>query len=98
MDELGKLSDINSVGDLLDFKLSLKTIAIIAFLWCAACALIIVIMLGGVSNTMDYVTNLLDTAKKTIITQKGKTSKNTDIANNTNNTNNDKIKNNNEDD
>lgn len=72
MDELGKINNINSVGDLLDFKLSIKTIALIVFGWGCVFAVIVVFMLGGVSNTLDYVTNFLDSAKKMIIDKKPK--------------------------
>ena len=70
MDELNKLGDIHNVGDVLDFKLSIKTIAIIIFLWCGFCIIVVIILFGGIDNATKYFTVLLSSAKKSIIDNK----------------------------
>ena len=70
MDEINKLGDIHNVGDILDFKLSIKTIAIIIFLWCGFCSIVVIILFGGIDNTTKYFTGLLSSAKKSIIDNK----------------------------
>ena len=72
MDELNKIGDINNVGDILDFKLSIKTIAIMGFFWGCFCIFAIIILFGGVDNTIKYFTGLLSSAKKSIIDNKNK--------------------------
>ena len=60
IDEISKIGEINSVNDLFDFKLSIKTIIM---LFCALVffvAIIAVFMLGGVNNTIDYITAIMD--------------------------------------
>ena len=64
MDEINKLGDIHNVGDILDFKLSIKTIAIIIFLWCGFCIIVVIILFGGIDNATKYFTGLLSSAKK----------------------------------
>jgi len=70
MDEINKLGDIHNVGDVLDFKLSIKTIAIIIFLWCGFCIIVVIILFGGIDNATKYFTGLLSSAKKSIIDNK----------------------------
>jgi hypothetical protein len=66
MDEIGKIGEINSINDLLDFKLSLKTIAVVGFLGGSFWLVVIVFMLGGVSNTMEIISSFFDAAKNTV--------------------------------
>lgn len=72
MDEISRIGDINSVNNFLDFKLSIKTIMFLVFGWGFACLIIIVFMLGGINNTVDYVANILETVKTTVIDTKNK--------------------------
>ena len=67
MDEISKIGDINSVNDFLDFKLSIKTIIFMVMLWAGLCGIIFVIIMGGVNNTIAYLTAMLDSTKNTII-------------------------------
>ena len=67
MDEISKIGDINSVNDFLDFKLSVKTIIFMVMLWAGLCGIIFVIIMGGVNNTIAYLTAMLDSTKNTII-------------------------------
>jgi hypothetical protein len=70
IEEISKIGDINSVGDLFDFKLSIKTIIIIAILWGIGSMIVIVFMFGGVNNTIDYATTIIESTKKSIIINK----------------------------
>jgi hypothetical protein len=72
MEEISKIGEINSINNLLDFKLSIKTIIFLVFAWGFACLIIIIFMLGGVNNTFDYVTTMLKSTKNTIIDIKNK--------------------------
>jgi len=67
MDEISKIGDVNSVNDILDFKLSVKTILILLFLWIVICIGGFVIFMGGINNAMAYLTNIMNSTKKTII-------------------------------
>ena len=69
MDEISKIGDINSVNDLFDFKISIKTIILLVFLWGFACLVIIVVLFGGVNNTVDYALAFIETVK-TILSKK----------------------------
>ena len=74
MDEISKLGEINSVNDLFDFKVSVKTIILLFFAWCFVVSVIAVIMLGGVNNTIDYITVIMNETKQKVIFNKGKNS------------------------
>jgi hypothetical protein len=67
MDEISKIGDVNSVNDILDFKLSVKTILILLFLWICICIVGFVIFMGGINNAIAYLTNIMNSTKKTII-------------------------------
>jgi len=67
MDEISKIGDLNSVNDFLDFKLSIKTIIILIFIWIIICVVGFIIFMGGVNNSIAYLNNLLDSTKKTMI-------------------------------
>lgn len=67
MDEISKIGDVNSVNDILDFKLSVKTILILFFLWIVICIVGFVIFMGGINNAITYLTNVMNSTKKTII-------------------------------
>jgi hypothetical protein len=79
MDEITKLGDINSVNDLFDYKISIKTICVLVFLWGICCMIIIVIMFGGVNNTITYGATILETVKTTLIEIKNKNTGNTKV-------------------
>ena len=66
MDELYKIGDIHTVNDIFEFKLSIKTILIILFLWCIGCAIFMVFIFGGVNNTYLYLLNIMETVKTAI--------------------------------
>jgi hypothetical protein len=70
IDELNKIGDINSVNDLFDFKLSIKTIVLLVVAWGFVAAIAVVFMLGGVNNTVDYITDLIESTKKKVILNK----------------------------
>lgn len=70
MDEISKIGEINSVNDFFDFKLSIKTIILLVIAWSFCALVLIVFMLGGVNNTIDYATGIIESAKKKIIINK----------------------------
>lgn len=72
MDEISKIGDINSVNDLFDFKLSIKTIVFLALGWGAVCLVIIVFLFGGVNNTVAYFLNISETIKSNILESRNK--------------------------
>lgn len=74
IDEINKIGEINSVNDLFDFKLSIKTIILLFFAWCFFAIIFVVFMLGGVNNTIDYITTIMDQTKQKIILTKTKKS------------------------
>ena len=67
MDEISKIGNVNSVNDILEFKLSVKTIIILLFLWIIICIVGFIIFMGGINNAIAYLTNILNSTKKTII-------------------------------
>ena len=77
IDEISKIGEINSVNDLFDFKLSIKTIILLFCAWCFFATVFVIFMLGGVNNTIDYATSILDqTKQKVILNKTQKTSSN----------------------
>jgi hypothetical protein len=60
MEEISKAGNIHNVNDFLDFKLSIKTIIIIFCVWLVICAIVIIYMVGGISNAVEYITNIVD--------------------------------------
>ena len=64
--------EINSVNDFFDFKLSVKSILMIFIGWSLLMIVIVIVMLGGINNTIDYLTNIVNSTKKTIIQRKNK--------------------------
>ena len=72
MDEISKLGDINSVNDLFDFKLSIKTIVFLGFAWGAVCLVVIVFLFGGVNNTVAYGINIIESIKTTVLETRNK--------------------------
>ena len=72
MDEIGKIGDINSINDFFDFKLSIKTIIFIAIIWGICVSIFVVFMLGGVNNTVEYILNISNSAKNSVIKNKNK--------------------------
>jgi hypothetical protein len=85
IEELYKIGDINSIGDLFDFKLSIKTIILLFIIWGMFVFVFVVFMLGGINNTIDYATNIIESTKQSIIINKNKkiNSKNETIKNET---------------
>ena len=67
MDEISKIGDVNSVNDILDFKLSVKTIIILLLIWIIICIVGFVIFMGGINNAIAYLTNIMNSTKNTII-------------------------------
>lgn len=67
MDEISKIGDINSVNDFLDFKLSIKTIMFLVIAWAGLCGIIFIIIMGGVNNSIAYLTTMLNSTKDVII-------------------------------
>jgi len=69
---IDRFDEINSVNDFFDFKLSIKTIILLFFAWCFVVTVIAVFMLGGVNNTIDYITTMMNETKQKIILNKTK--------------------------
>lgn len=77
INEMNKIGEINSVNDIFDFKLSIKTIILLIIAWCVFVTIFVIFMFGGVNNTIDYMMGLMETTKKKIILNKvSKTEKN----------------------
>ena len=74
IEELSKIGDIDSANDFFEFKISIKTIIILIMLWGIIASIIVVIMFGGINNTIDYVTNIIESTKKSIVIHKDKLS------------------------
>ena len=72
MDEISKLGDINSINDLFDFKISIKTIIFLTLAWGAVCLVIIVFLFGGINNTVAYTMNIIESIKSTVIDSRNK--------------------------
>jgi flagellar basal body-associated protein FliL len=84
LDEINKIGEINSINDLFDFKLSIKTIIMLAIAWSICAGIFVIFMFGGINNTIEYATNVLESTKKSIIINRDKTSTNS-TNNSTNN-------------
>jgi hypothetical protein len=67
IEEIGKLGEINSINDFFDFKFTVKTIIILGFIYSILASIVVVFLFGGVNNTMDYVTDIIETTKQKII-------------------------------
>ena len=72
IEELNKIGDINSVGDLLDFKLSIKTIILLIIVWSMFAIAFVIFIFGGINNTIDYANNVIEATKRSIIINKDK--------------------------
>jgi hypothetical protein len=70
MDNINKIGQINSVNDLFDFKLSIKTLVILFIIWFIVALCVIILMFGGVNNTIDYFNKMIDETKSKLITNK----------------------------
>jgi len=66
IEEISKIGEINSVGDFLDFKLSVQTIIILVVAYSIFISIVIVFMLGGINNTIDYLTNIFESTKERV--------------------------------
>ena len=63
IEELGQIGNINSFNDLLDFKFSVKTIIILMFLAGSGFILFVILLFGGVNNTVDYLSSIIQSTK-----------------------------------
>ena len=61
--EFNQIGNINSVNDILDFKLSIKTIVLLCFLGGFAFIIFVIMLFGGVNNTVDYLSSIIETTK-----------------------------------
>lgn len=66
IDEINQIGNINSINDLLDFKFSVKTLMLLAFLAGCVYLVFVIILFGGVNNTVDYISVLIETTKNSI--------------------------------
>jgi hypothetical protein len=66
IEEISKIGEINSVSDFLDFKLSVQTIIILVVAWSIFVSIVVVFMLGGINNTIDYLTNIFESTKQKV--------------------------------
>ena len=66
MDEINKIGNINTVNDFFDFKISIKIIILVLFLWFLACLVIIVLYFGGINNTVAYLLTITENIKGAI--------------------------------
>ena len=74
IDEINQIGNINNINDLLHFKFSVKTLVILGFLGGISFWIFIIILFGGVNNTIDYLFSILESTKNSI-------SKNKNISN-----------------
>jgi hypothetical protein len=72
LEEINKIGEIDSVGDILDFKLSIKTLIILAMLGGIGATIFVVLLFGGVNNTIDYANGIIEATKKSIVINKDK--------------------------
>lgn len=79
MDEITKLGDINSINDLFDYKISIKTICVLVFIWGFVCLIVVIIMFGGIQNTITYLGTIIESVKTTLIEIKNKNTGNTKV-------------------
>jgi len=79
MDEITKLGDINSINDLFDYKISIKTICVLVFIWGFICLIVVIILFGGVQNTITYMGTIIESVKTTLIEIKNKNTGNTKV-------------------
>ncbi len=63
---MDKIRDINSINDLLDFKLSIKTILILAFICFVLGSIFIISIFGGINNTIDYAIKIIEERKRSL--------------------------------
>ena len=66
MEEINKIGNINSVNDFFEFKISIKTIILILFLWSLRCLVVIVLFFGGINNTVAYMLSITENIKTAI--------------------------------
>ena len=66
MEEINKIGNINSVNDFFEFKISIKTIILILFLWSLICLVVIVLFFGGINNTVAYMLSITENIKTAI--------------------------------
>jgi len=66
MEEINKIGNINSVNDFFEFKISIKTIILILFLWSLLCLFVIVLFFGGINNTVAYMLSITENIKTAI--------------------------------
>lgn len=72
MEEISKLGDINTVNDFFEYKLSIKTILIIIFVWGAIFLIIVIIAFGGINNAANYLISVVESIKTTLVEIKNK--------------------------
>jgi len=72
MEEISKLGDINTVNDFFEYKLSIKTILIIIFVWGTICFIFLIIAFGGINNATNYMFSILNSIKTTLVEVKNK--------------------------
>jgi hypothetical protein len=66
MEEINKIGNINSVNDFFEFKISIKTIILIIFVWSLICLVVIVLFFGGINNTVAYMLSITENIKTAI--------------------------------
>ena len=66
MEEINKIGNINSVNDFFEFKISIKTIILIIFVWSLICLVVIVLFFGGINNTVAYMLSITEHIKTAI--------------------------------
>jgi hypothetical protein len=79
MEEITKLGDINSINDLFEYKISIKTICVLVFIWGFVCLIVVIIMFGGVQNTITYMGTIIESVRTTLIEIKNKNTGNTKV-------------------
>lgn len=63
LDEINKIGDISSIEDAFEFKFSIKSLILIGLL-AGFCFLIFLVMIfGGIENTIEYIFNVIETTK-----------------------------------
>ena len=85
MNEIAKISEISSLNDFLDYKFSVKTLLIIGIIGAFFGSIFVVVIMGGVKNTQDYIKKTLYDIKE--YSRFSNKNKNGDIASTSDNDN-----------
>ena len=63
LDEINKIGEISSIEDVFEFKFSIKSMILIALLGGFCFLIFLVMVFGGIENTIEYIFNMIETTK-----------------------------------